>query len=60
MKKPKRHGHDDIRVNVQDSSELKYWAKKFNVSRDEIKSAVRAVGDSLMDVQRYLQLRQQS
>lgn len=49
-------GTDDIRVNVQDSSELKYWADKFRVSKDEIKSAVSAVGDSLSDVQRQLQL----
>jgi hypothetical protein len=51
-----RHGTDDIRINVQDSSELKYWADKFSVSKNEIKSAVNAVGDSLTDVQRHIQL----
>ncbi|SDH93190.1 DUF3606 domain-containing protein [Pseudomonas abietaniphila] len=49
-------GTDDIRINVQDSSELKYWADKFSVSKDTIKSTVIAVGDSLTDVQRQLQL----
>lgn len=51
-----RHGTDDIRINVQDISELKYWANKFSVSKNEIKSAVNTVGDSLTDVQRHIQL----
>lgn len=49
-------GTNDIRINVQDGSELKYWADKFSVSKNEIKSAVIAVADSLTDVQRYVQL----
>jgi hypothetical protein len=57
MKQRRRtQGTDDIRINVQDSTELKYWADKFSVSKDTIKSAVIAVGDSLTDVQRQLQL----
>lgn len=49
------NGTDDIRINVQDSTELKYWSNKFGVSRDEVKSAVNAVGDSLTEVQKKLQ-----
>lgn len=51
-----KHGTDDIRINVQDSSELKYWADKFNVSKNEVTYAVNKVGDSLTDVQRHIQL----
>ncbi|MNF11589.1 hypothetical protein D3C80_2128300 [compost metagenome] len=47
-------GTDEIRVNVKDSSELKYWADKFDVSQDEIISAVRKAGDSLTALQRQL------
>jgi hypothetical protein len=61
MKQRRRtQGTDDIRINVQDSSELKYWADKFRVSKDTIKSTVIAVGDSLTDVQRQLRLSHQA
>jgi predicted DNA-binding protein YlxM (UPF0122 family) len=50
---------DDIRINIQDSSELKFWADKFSVSKDAVRCAVREVGDSLTDVQRQLQLQLQ-
>jgi hypothetical protein len=47
-------GTDEIRVNVKDSSELKYWADKFGVTQDDFISAVRKAGDSLTAVQRQL------
>ena len=47
---------DEIRVNVKDVGELKYWAKKFGVSRNEIKSAVKKAGDSLTAIQRQIKL----
>jgi hypothetical protein len=50
------HGTDDIRLNIQDSSELKFWADKFSVSKDAVRCAVSEVGDSLTDVQRQHQL----
>ncbi|WP_426115961.1 DUF3606 domain-containing protein [Pseudomonas sp. DSP3-2-2] len=53
-------GTDDISVNVDDVGELKYWAQKFNVSRDEIKSAVKAVGVSLTAVERKIKLMQKA
>lgn len=40
------HGSDEIRINANDTFELKYWATKFNVSTSELKSAVKAVGDA--------------
>jgi hypothetical protein len=57
MKNRRRtHGTDDIRLNIQDSSELKFWADKFSVSKDAVRCAVSEVGDSLTDVQRQHQL----
>ena len=47
-------GTDQILINIQDSSELKYWAVKFGVSKDEIKSAVEAAGGSLTALQNRL------
>ncbi|WP_433771480.1 DUF3606 domain-containing protein [Pseudomonas putida] len=47
-------GTDEIRININDISELTYWADKFGVSKGEIISAVREVGDSLTAVQKQL------
>jgi hypothetical protein len=44
-------GTDEIRINIQDTFELKYWCTKFGVSRDELRNAVKAAGDSLTTVQ---------
>lgn len=37
---------DEIRINANDMFECKYWAKKFGVTASELKSVVKAVGDS--------------
>ncbi|WP_430539784.1 DUF3606 domain-containing protein [Pseudomonas mandelii] len=47
-------GTDAIRINIQDSTELKYWAEKFGASKDEIRSAVKEAGDSLTAVKRHI------
>lgn len=47
---------DEIRINVNDTFELKYWAKKFGVTPNELKSAVKAVGDSPSAVHRRLEI----
>jgi hypothetical protein len=47
-------GTDAIRINIEDGMELKFWAEKLGVSRDEIKTAVKQVGDSLTAVKRYI------
>lgn len=49
------HGSDQIRINTNDTFELKYWAKKFSVSTSELKSAVKAVGDAPSAVRRQLE-----
>ncbi|MCW8277752.1 DUF3606 domain-containing protein [Pseudomonas sp. PCH199] len=55
MEQPKLTcGTDEIRINIKDSFELEFWADKFGVSRDEIRSAVKEAGDSLTAVQRKL------
>ncbi|PTT02978.1 DUF3606 domain-containing protein [Pseudomonas sp. HMWF006] len=37
---------DEIGINANDMFEYKYWAKKFGVTASELKSVVKAVGDS--------------
>jgi hypothetical protein len=43
-----------IRINASDGAELKYWSKKFGVTKDDIRRAVKEVGDSLSAVKKYL------
>jgi len=42
-----------IRINASDGAELKYWSKKFGVNKDDIRRAVKEVGDSLSAVKDY-------
>ncbi|HEX8270232.1 MAG TPA: DUF3606 domain-containing protein [Flavobacterium sp.] len=35
---------DDIRIDVNDPSEVQYWSNKFGVSTNELKEAVAKVG----------------
>ena len=35
--------------------EVQYWMRKFGVSEDELKSAVKAVGHRARDVEKYFQ-----
>jgi hypothetical protein len=44
---------DAIRVNASDGAELKYWSKKFGVTKDDIRRAVKEGGDSLSAVKDY-------
>ena len=37
-------------INVNDGFELRYWAKDLNVSLEQVKSAVRKVGNALADI----------
>ena len=45
---------DDSRINVNESYELQYWSKKFNVSEERLREAVKAVGPLVSDVEKYL------
>ena len=41
-------------INVSEDDELQYWAKKFGITPEKLKSAVRAVGSSVATITRYL------
>lgn len=50
----KTGGGDRKRINVQEEYEVRDWAKSFHVAPDEIKKAVKSVGDSADAVRKYL------
>lgn len=41
-------------ISTSEKYEMDYWSKKFNVSHDELKKAVQAVGNSADKVEEYL------
>ena len=41
-------------INVNDEDELRNWSKSLNKTSDEIKGAVRVVGNSAAKVREYL------
>jgi hypothetical protein len=52
---PKKKGqHDRSRINTSEDYEVRYWSKKFGVSPDELKAAVKKVGNSAAAVQQEL------
>ena len=52
--KSRRGGQDRKRINVNEDYELRDWSKKFGVSQDELKAAVKAVGDNASAVEKHL------
>lgn len=52
--KSKVGGQDRRRINVNEDYELTDWARKFGVSKDELKRAVQAAGDSADKVEAHL------
>ncbi|HSD06228.1 DUF3606 domain-containing protein [Flavobacterium sp.] len=52
--KSKTGKSDDSRINVNESYELQYWSEKLNVSRDQLRNAVQAVGPDVNEVTQYL------
>jgi predicted DNA-binding protein YlxM (UPF0122 family) len=47
-------GQDRRRINVNEDYELRDWAKKFNVTPDALRAAVKAVGDQAEKVEEHL------
>ena len=45
---------DRSHVNVNQGDELRFWAKEFNVSVEQVRSAVRRVGTGVGDIRREL------
>lgn len=52
----KRQGsrQDQKRLNIDEEYELMDWTERYGVSPDRIREAVRAVGDRVSDVVKYL------
>ena len=49
-----RGPQDSSRVAMGEDYEVRYWTKKFGVSREELQKAVDAVGNSSSAVERHL------
>ena len=45
---------DDLRININESYEVRYWSEKFDTTEDELKKAVTAVGPMVSNVENYL------
>ncbi len=49
-----RNGQDRQRIDIHQDFELRDWAKKFDTTPEQLKEAVKAVGDHAEDVEMYL------
>ena len=45
---------DRDRINLSEEYEVRDWSKKFNVTAEELKQAVKKVGNMAKDVESYL------
>jgi hypothetical protein len=45
---------DDHRIDIEQEDEVRAWAKKFDASPQQIKEAVKAVGERADDVEMHL------
>lgn len=52
--KTKTGGQDRTRIDVNEDYELRDWSKKFNVTTEQLKAAVKAVGTSSAAVEQHL------
>ena len=52
--KTKTGGQDRTRISVSEDYEVRDWAKKFGVTADELKAAVKAVGNDAKAVEAHL------
>lgn len=52
--KTKTGGQDRQRINVNEDYELRGWARKFDVTPEQLREAVKAVGTQADDVERHL------
>ena len=42
---------DPTRIDIQESSEVTYWARHFGINEEQLKNLVQAVGPMVADVQ---------
>ena len=52
--KSKPGGQDRTRINVNEDHELRDWSKKFGVTPEQLKAAVKTVGTSAAAVEAHL------
>jgi hypothetical protein len=52
--KTKSGGQDRARININEDYELRDWSKKFGVTQDQLKAAVKKVGDRAEAVAKHL------
>ena len=52
--KTKRGEPDRSRISLTEDYEVRYWTKKFGVSAERLKQAVKAVGNSPANVEAWL------
>ena len=50
----RRSGQDRGRINIHQQHEVRDWAARFGVTREQLKEAVEAVGDRADEVERHL------
>ncbi len=50
----RRGGRDRTRIDVDQEHERRAWSKKFAVTEQQLRDAVRAVGPIAADVRRHL------
>lgn len=55
--KNKRGPQDSSRVNVNEDYELEYWTRRFDVSTETLKAAVKEAGTSVAAIEQYLKNR---
>jgi hypothetical protein len=49
-----RRAPDTYRINTREQAEVNYWTRQLGVTREQLLSAVRAVGDSEDKVRQHL------
>lgn len=52
--KSKTGGQDRTRISLSEDYEVRDWSKKFGCTPDELKAAVKAVGNEAAAVEAYL------
>ncbi len=55
--KSKPGGQDRKRINLDEDYEVRDWSKRLGVSDEQLRAAVKAVGDRVDDVERHLKKR---
>ncbi len=46
---------DRDKINVNEDYEVEYWSKKFNITPQKLRDAVKSAGVNVKDVEKYLQ-----